>query len=457
MRPAAAPRPGGPEHRGHPRLLTLLIAGALMGCGSDAAAPATVTGPKDVAAPEDSNGAGFDVTPPDVTSLDVAGGDTSGGPCGVPPPCDPTAVQLGFGCACQGHADCASGLCLETSNGFVCSEACEECCPTGFVCREQIVVGADKRFVCQEPHQQLCDPCTENALCDDATPGGDYCVQLPGDDGARGTFCGTACADDGSCPDGYDCLDVTSVDGSQSQQCVPTAGECDCSPAAIEKKLETTCAIVNDFGRCEGTRVCTAAGPSPCDADVPAAEVCNGIDDDCDLQLDEATCGAGQSCKDEGEGFECVCDGGKTLCGEVCVDTASSLVHCGGCDSPCDAPGVASWGCVSSSCAVLACEGGFEDLDGDADTGCECAVTEEVCDGLDNDCDSLTDEGVDSSCSDDDPCTNEERCEAGQCVSSPASGAACDDGASCAVKDVCDDGTCVGEALVCPDEPCRVG
>jgi hypothetical protein len=437
------------------QLLTALV--AIAGCGSEPAPAATVTSPKDVGTPADTSGVGFEVGVSDVTTLDIPSSDIDDGPCGAPPPCDPSAVQLGFGCPCQGHADCASGLCLETSNGLVCSEACEECCPTGFVCREQIVVGADKRFVCQDPHVRLCDPCTENVQCDDATPGGDYCVELPGDDGAGGTFCATACDDDGSCPDGYDCREVTSVDGSASLQCVPTSENCACSPSAVEKKLETTCAIVNDFGRCEGQRVCTASGPSPCDAETPTAEVCNGLDDDCDLQLDEATCGPGQSCKDEGDGFECVCDGGKTLCGGACVDTASSLLHCGACDSPCDAPGVAAWGCVSSTCAVLTCEGGFEDLDGDADTGCECAVTEEVCDGIDNDCDSLTDESVDSTCGDDDPCTSDERCESGECTSTPVSGGPCDDGAVCTHLDTCVDGLCKGESLVCPDLPCQVG
>ncbi len=433
-----------------------LLACSVVACGESPVAPAAPQPRADAGPTSDVVGGSADIRPPDVVVLDTANPDAGVDPCGERPPCDSAAElgQLGFGCACSGPADCASGVCVETAAGTTCSELCEECCPKGMACREQVVAGSDKRFVCQEPHARLCDPCTSNVQCVDASAGGDRCVEMDDLEGATGTFCGTSCEDGDVCPDGYECRDVRTVDGSSSRQCVPAAGECTCSPLAIEKKLETSCAVVNSFGRCPGTRVCTAAGPGPCDAQLPAAEVCNGVDDDCDLVVDESSCPAGQTCRSDPDGFACACEGQGELCDDECVDTSSSIAHCGGCGLACTATSVAAWACISSTCAVLTCDAGRVDLDGKADTGCECVVAEETCDGADNDCDGLTDESTDLECADSDPCTSEERCEAGGCARTSLTGPACDDGAACTVADHCDAGVCVGTPRLCPSSAC---
>ena len=50
----------------------------------------------------------------------------------------------------------------------------------------------------------------------------------------------------------------------------------------------TTCYVENEHGRCEGQAACVAIGElSECDAAAPAQEICNGIDDDCDGEIDE--------------------------------------------------------------------------------------------------------------------------------------------------------------------------
>jgi hypothetical protein len=64
-------------------------------------------------------------------------------------------------------------------------------------------------------------------------------------------------------------------------------------------------------------------------------------------------------------------------------DFDDSLAHCGGCDQPC------AGRCVSGTC-----DEGDLGLQGDAG----CVPSDEVCDGLDNNCDGATDEGVLNAC-----------------------------------------------------------
>ena len=76
-----------------------------------------------------------------------------------------------------------------------------------------------------------------------------------------------------------------------------------------------------------------------------STEVCNGVDDDCDGDIDE--------------GF----------------DLQTDLAHCGACDNACPAtPADATSTCSTGSCG-LTCDAGFDDCDGDATNGCEAPLT----------------------------------------------------------------------------------
>jgi len=66
-----------------------------------------------------------------------------------------------------------------------------------------------------------------------------------------------------------------------------------------------------------------------------------------------------------------VCMGAETACGDVCVDTATDLQHCGGCDTVCGPLDHGMPACTMSACAVGACDSGFDDCDKDVTTGCE--------------------------------------------------------------------------------------
>ena len=309
---------------------------------------------------------------------------------------------------CESNEDCESGICVHTRNGMECSIPCVEDCPEGWTCRE-LPSGPDQMWACVPDHITLCRPCDGHEVCQQFgfQPGG-LCREFGK---WEGSFCLTPCSDKVDCPGGYVCQALDGSGGDDTY-CHPESGECTCDPVATLQELETKCVAENDLGACSGVRACGPEGLSGCLAPWAEAESCDGKDNDCDGTVDEGDPEGGGSCTVEGD--DGPCNGGFLECqdgGLVCIpDDLGEPEACNGKDDDCDGQtdeagaegcnfyyldkdddgyGVAS----AQACLCAADEtyttieaGDCDDSDGDVHPGAE-----EVCDSVDNNCDSVTD------------------------------------------------------------------
>jgi hypothetical protein len=301
----------------------------------------------------------------------------------------------GFGWPCTENTQCDANFCLDSPSGKVCTQNCLENCPSGWSCKN-IQVGPDVVSICVPLYLNLCDPCKENKDCSgDFTGGNALCI----DGGPEGRFCGGDCSVS-PCPSGYACRDVKDPSGVAGKQCKPEKGDCQCSSRAVQLGLSTECFVKNDAGICKGTRRCVVAGLTACDAKTPKTEECNGLDDNCDGLTDE---------------FQ----------GEIECPLTNQFGTCKG-------KGM----CING---ITDCKGTMP--------------APETCNGIDDDCNGQTDEGL---CFDGNPCTKD-TCDvgSGKCVFEPMAGP-CDDGDLCSLNDHCEDGKCVGGSpKPCDDKnPC---
>ena len=130
----------------------------------------------------------------------------------------------------------------------------------------------------------------------------------------------------------------------------------------------------------------------------PRAEICNGADDDCDGDVDDAVDGAGAPC-----------DGGEGVCGNAVMACVLGQLIC----SPLGQPGAEVCNGADDNCdgiidegnpgGDMACDTGARGICADGRTICRggeliCEpigqASDEVCDGLDNDCDGEADDGL---------------------------------------------------------------
>ncbi len=227
-------------------------------------------------------------------TADVTSSDSNADDPGVVLDDGPVGCQPGDGCFldnCTDNNDCLDGLCMIHMGDRVCSQPCVAECPQGWRCLEVDTPGGDVMFACVSDFSHLCLPCVGNSDCSNED-NQNVCVEY----GDAGAFCGSTCEEDFDCPDGFECRDSDSVQGGSSRQCFNTADVCECSQTAITLGLSTGCSLSNEFGTCDGVRSCTETGMSDCNAQVPQAEICDGLDDDCDEAIDEESCDDANPC-----------------------------------------------------------------------------------------------------------------------------------------------------------------
>ncbi len=125
-------------------------------------------------------------------------------------------------------------------------------------------------------------------------------------------------------------------------------------------------------------------------------EVCDGVDNNCDGQIDENNV----CCEPSEE----ICDGADNDCdGEIDEGGVCCTAEvCDGVDNDCD--GEVDEGGVCCEPSEEVCDGVDNDCDGvaDEDGVCDCRPSPEICDGVDNDCDGEIDEGCKDRRSDED-------------------------------------------------------
>ncbi|HAN30318.1 MAG TPA: hypothetical protein DCQ06_01850, partial [Myxococcales bacterium] len=358
----------------------------------------------------------------------------------------------GVGCPCQEAADCDNGICIQTDAGKRCAQPCVDNCPKGFDCETISVSGSDTVQICIPKWGFLCAPCSTDAACKEAL--GDHnssCVEYP--DGA-GQFCGSSCLADDDCPDAYSCKELVAGDGQKRKVCAKNDGICPCSPRSVQLQLSTSCLASSELGTCPGSRQCKETGPiGPCSAPEATAEVCDGLDNDCNGQTDDGLCDDNNPCTQDGCGATggCVNLPTKASCDDdnacTTADACDDIGNCGGAALQCDDTNP----CTADSCAPdKGCV--FTPHNKPCNDGNAC-TTNDLCDGKGGCTGSAIDVAV--TCDDSEPCTKE-ICDpkaAGKgptagCQNLPQAGS-CDDGNPCTNGDACSAGTCKAGANIC--------
>ncbi|MBN1772861.1 MAG: DUF4215 domain-containing protein [Deltaproteobacteria bacterium] len=346
--------------------------------------------------PEACNGADDDCdTMPDNGFACVQGSATS---------CVTTCGSPGTGvctetCTLPAAAECA--VPAETCNGR--DDDCDTLADDGFPCPAGRTVTC--RSACLTPGTGVCTDACAVPTGDACVPPGEVCngadddCDTLADNGfacVRGTpvSCTTSCGSTGSgtctldcdVPAGADCTPPAEVCNGADDDCDGAADNGFACAAGSTVTCTTSCGSAGT-ARCGDD--CTLPGPGAC---TPPAEVCNGADDDCDTVVDD--------------GFACS-PGAPVSCTTTCGSTGS-----GACTDACALP-----------------------------TGAACVPPAEVCNGADDDCDTVVDDGF--------ACTAGETraCVSGVCTGTEACSTTTCDWGACDFGEAPGNDTCSGTPI----------
>ncbi len=353
-------------------------------------------------------------------------------------------VTLHLHAACAG-IDCPFGVpCAPSGECSVQNE-----CTTDAQCDDQIDCTRDTcqgRFCFNEPADDLCpegEVCHTSGGCAMACPDDTYCNDLDGsfcngvEECVGGRCIGSqlagcddsdACTTDTCDEDGDGCTNERRADAcaiGTSQPCTTTCGtegsqtctpECvwdACvAPAEVCNGVDDDCDASTDEGfQCaqgstdDCTTQCGSTGSRACsgvciyDACMPPADTCNGADDDCN-----GTCDDGQECC-QNTITTCTtsCNStGTSRCGAGCTyeDCVAPAETCNGVDDDCDGTCDNGSECCQNTtvgCATSCGSTGTQPCDGSCRLG-TCTIPPETCNGVDDNCDGTCDNGAGMDC-----------------------------------------------------------
>ncbi|MBI5490070.1 MAG: putative metal-binding motif-containing protein [Deltaproteobacteria bacterium] len=327
--------------------------------------------------------------------------EPASGACSHPP--DDARCDDGNACngaeTCDAVAGCRSGTPLDCSDGVDCTE--DSCSAlTGACSHAANDSRCDDRVYCNGPER--CDPvsgcsggtapsCSDGIACTSDSCDGttDSCTHTP-----NNALCsdGRFCNGVELCSGGVGCGPGTPAVCSDGLAC--TTDRCD--PAAAGGAGACVGESPDRDGDTYGDAACTgtdcndgAAGVHP-----GAAELCNGGDDDCDGATDEGyVCPAGTS-------RSCTVGGctGSQACSASCTwgsCVVSGTEVCNGLDDDCDGLSDEVFACrfgAVQACSVGSCPGTQSCVAGCTWGACTASASE-ACNGLDDNCNGVTDEG----------------------------------------------------------------
>ena len=330
-------------------------------------------------------------------------------------PTDTHALPDWFENACTSNADCggpdgSSGFCVADANGQrQCTIACVDDCPAEYDCVAiQNVGGADAVLACLPGLDPTCDPCETDSDC---VLAGAKCLPVGG---KAGPWCVVACGSEGECPGELECdsssmcmpalCEATEDPDADSDGVADTLDNCTSTPNTDQEdtdqdQLGDVCDTDDDGDGDPDTSDC-----APLDAAIGALadEACNGADDDCDSEIDEGFSNvdgdASADCLDTDDDGDGAPDASDCAPLDAAIGALADEA-CNGADDDCDSEIDEGFPNVDGD-ASADCLDTDDDGDGDPDTS-DCApldaavgaLADEACNGVDDDCDSATDEG----------------------------------------------------------------